>query len=315
VTGAPTLFGGGDYEGLPLVTEDGQLIQNYDNEGHWVINPTNDDYSSSINGKAYTISLHMNNISDATDYTKTRIIKSAGSNTASQHHLSWGALTGQSVSGYNGAAPSNSNFAVTATSTGFSVFGAGSDDGDPLPVELVSFTGNCADGVVDVTWTTASEYNSSHFELENSRDGITWDVVYTKDAAGQSTELTEYTYNDFHANGGDNYYRLTQVDIDGTSKTYDVINASCSQTTSGYFSIFPNPSSGSFKVILNNAEIIGDARMNVVDTKGNIVLSKSLDVKSGINMYVVNEVLAPGIYYVSVQNGDKVTVVLKHSVK
>ncbi|MDC0459471.1 GEVED domain-containing protein [Crocinitomicaceae bacterium] len=315
VTGAPTLFGGGDYEGLPLVTEDGQLIQNYDNEGHWVINPTNDDYSSSINGKAYTISLHMNNISDATDYTKTRIIKSAGSNTASQHHLSWGALTGQSVSGYNGAAPSNSNFAVTATSTGFSVFGAGSDDGDPLPVELVSFTGNCADGVVDVTWTTASEYNSSHFELENSRDGITWDVVYTKDAAGQSTELTEYTYNDFHANGGDNYYRLTQVDIDGTSKTYDVINASCSQTTSGYFSIFPNPSSGSFKVILNNAEIIGDARMNVVDTKGNIVLSKSLDVKSGINMYVVNEDLAPGIYYVSVENGDKVTVVLKHSVK
>ncbi|MDC3308668.1 T9SS type A sorting domain-containing protein [Crocinitomicaceae bacterium] len=315
VTGAPTLFGGGDYEGLPLVTEDGQLIQNYDNEGHWVINPTNDDYSSSINGKAYTISLHMNNISDATDYTKTRIIKSAGSNTASQHHLSWGALTGQSVSGYNGAAPSNSNFAVTATSTGFSVFGAGSDDGDPLPVELVSFTGNCADGVVDVTWTTASEYNSSHFELENSRDGITWDVVYTKDAAGQSTELTEYTYNDVHANGGDNYYRLTQVDIDGTSKTYDVINVSCSQTTSGYFSIFPNPSSGSFQVILNNAEIIGDARMNVVDTKGNIVLSKSLDVKSGINMYVVNEVLAPGIYYVSVQNGDKVTVVLKHSVK
>ena len=315
VTGAPTLFGGGDYEGLPLVTEDGQLIQNYDNEGHWVINPTNDDYSSSINGKAYTISLHMNNISDATDYTKTRIIKSAGSNTASQHHLSWGALTGQSVSGYNGAAPSNSNFAVTATSTGFSVFGAGSDDGDPLPVELVSFTGNCADGVVDVTWTTASEFNSSHFELENSRDGITWDVVYTKDAAGQSTELIEYTYNDVHANGGDNYYRLTQVDIDGTSKTYDVINASCSQTTSGYFSIFPNPSSGSFQVILNNAEIIGDARMNVVDTKGNMVLSKPLDVKSGINMYVVNEVLAPGIYYVSVQNGDKVTVVLKHSVK
>ena len=315
VTGAPTLFGGGDYAGLPLVTEDGQLIQNYDNEGHWVINPTNDDYNSSINGKAYTISMHMNNISDATDYTKTRIIKSAGSNTASQHHLSWAALTGQSVSGYNGAAPSNSNFAVTATSTGFSLFGAGSDDGDPLPVELVSFTGNCADGVVDVTWTTASEYNSSHFELENSRDGITWDVVYTKDAAGQSTELTEYTYNDVHANGGDNYYRLTQVDIDGTSKTYDVINVSCSQTTSGYFSIFPNPSSGSFQVILNNAEIIGDARMNVVDTKGNIVLSKPLDVKSGINMYIVNEDFAPGIYYVSVENGDKVTVVLKHSVK
>ena len=50
--------------------------------------------------------------------------------------LSWAALTGQSVE--QGI---NSNFAFTATSTGFSVFGAGSDDGDPLPVELCSFTG------------------------------------------------------------------------------------------------------------------------------------------------------------------------------
>ena len=309
VSGAPTFFGGDPMVGLPLITETGQLITNYHNEGHWEINPTGDDYQSPINAKAYTISLHMNGMTDATDYTKTRIIKSAGSNTANQHHATWAALTQQSVTG------DNSNFTLNAISTGFSVFGGGSDNGDPLPVELVSFTGDCADGVVDVTWTTASEHNSSHFELENSRDGVTWDVVYTKDAAGQSTELIEYTYNDVHANGGDNYYRLTQVDIDGTSKTYDVINVSCSQTTSGYFSIFPNPSSGSFQVILNNSEIIGDARMNVVDTKGNIVLSKSLDVKSGINMYVVNEVLAPGIYYVSVQNGDKVTVVLKHSVK
>ncbi len=309
VSGAPTFFGGDPMVGLPLITETGQLITNYHNEGHWEINPTGDDYQSPINAKAYTISLHMNGMTDATDFTKARIIKSAGSNTANQHHATWTALTQQSVTG------DNSNFTLNAISTGFSVFGGGSDNGDPLPVELVSFTGDCADGVVDVTWTTASEYNSSHFELENSRDGVTWDVVYTKDAAGQSTELIEYTYNDVHANGGDNYYRLTQVDIDGTSKTYDVINVSCSQTTSGYFSIFPNPSSGSFQVILNNAEIIGDARMNVVDTKGNIVLSKPLDVKSGINMYVVNEDLAPGIYYVSVQNGDKVTVVLKHSVK
>ena len=315
VTGAPTLFGGGAYEGLPLMAADGQLITNYDNEGHWVINPTNDDYTSTINGKAYTISLHMNGIADATDYSKTRIIKSAGSNTASQHHLSWEALTNQSVSGYNGANPSNSNFAVTATSTGFSVFGGGSDNGDPLPVELVSFNGSCNDGLVELIWETASEYNSSHFDVENSRDGIIWDVVKTIEAAGISNEMLTYKYTDVNAHGGNNYYRLTQVDIDGTSKTYDIINVSCSQTTAGYFSIFPNPSSGSFQVILNNTDIIGDAEMNVVDTKGNVVLMKSIDVKSGINMYVVDEELAPGIYYISVINGDKTTIVLKHSVK
>ena len=312
VAGAPVLSGAnGDYSGLPLITNDDQLIQNYSADGHWNIDPTGGNYESTeINSAAYEITLHCKALTvQPTDVTKVRIIKSAGSETPILNHVSW---TGLDLLSYSG---DGSDFTITAAATGFSKFGAGSDDGNALPVELVSFSGACNDGVVELIWETASEYNSSHFDVENSRDGITWDVVKTIEAAGFSNELITYGYKDFHSNSGDNYYRLTQVDIDGTSKTYDVINVSCSQTTVGYFSIFPNPSSGSFQVILNNAEIIGDARMNVVDTKGNIVLSKSLDVKSGINMYVVNEVLAPGIYYVSVQNGDKVTLVLKLSVK
>ena len=108
---------------------------------------------------------------------------------------------------------------------------------------------------------------------------------------------------------------MTQVDLDGTSKTYDIINVSCSQTAAGYFSIFPNPSSGSFQVMLNNSDIVGQAEMNIVDTKGNRVMMKSIDVKSGINMFAIDENLAPGIYYISVLNGNYSTIVLKHSVK
>ena len=168
---------------------------------------------------------------------------------------------------------------------------------------------------MELIWETASEYNSSHFDVENSRDGITWDVVKTIEAAGFSNELITYGYKDFHSNSGDNYYRLTQVDLDGTSKTYDIINVSCSQTAAGYFSIFPNPSSGSFQVMLNNSDIVGSAEMNIVDTKGNKVMMKSIDVKTGINMFAIDENLAPGIYYISVLNGNYSTIVLKHSVK
>ena len=310
VAGTPTLQDGSDYTGLPLTTDDGQLIQNYSEDGYWVINPTGDDYNSTINSASYTIDLHCKNLTvQPSDVSKVRIIKSAGSNTAGSHHASWTGLTNQSASG------SASDFTVTGTSTGFSFFGAGSDDGNALPVELVSFSGACNDGVVELIWETASEYNSSHFDVENSRDGITWDVVKTIEAAGNSNELLTYGYNDINAHSGDNYYRLTQVDMDGTSKTYDVINVSCSQTTSGYFSIFPNPSSGSFQVMLNNSDIVGQAEMNIMDTKGNKVFIKSINVKTGINMFVINENLAPGIYYVSVKNGDKTTTVLKHSVK
>ena len=225
------------------------------------------------------------------------------------NHVSWTGLDLLSSSG------TGADFTVTAAATGFSKFGAGSEDGNPLPVELVSFSGACNDGFVELIWETASEYNSSHFDVENSRDGITWDVVKTIEAAGNSNELLTYGYNDVSDHGGDNYYRLTQVDFDGTSKTYDVINVSCAQTTSGYFSIFPNPSSGSFQVMLNNSDIIGQAEMNIVDTKGNKVMMKSIDVKSGINMFAIDENLAPGIYYISVLNGNYSTIVLKHSVK
>ena len=297
VAGAPTLSGAdGAYSGLPLITNDNQLIQNYSADGYWNIDPTGGLYESTeINSAAYEITLHCKALSvQPTDVSKVRIIKSAGSENGSMNHVSWTGLDLLSSSG------TGADFTVTAAATGFSKFGAGSEDGNPLPVELVSFSGACNDGVVELIWETASEYNSSHFDVENSRDGITWDVVKTIEAAGNSNELLTYGYNDVNAHGGDNYYRLIQVDFDGTAKTYDVINVSCAQTTSGYFSIFPNPSSGSFQVMLNNSDIVGQAEMNIVDTKGNKVFMKSIDVKSGINMFVINEGLAPGIYYIEI---------------
>jgi hypothetical protein len=322
-TGLPSLSGSDNhYSGLPLITSDGQLIQNFHEDGYWEINPgststdatpADDSYSASINAKAYSITIHMNDLRDAAgenqDKDKVRILKSAGSNTSSQHHVDWAAMT------HGSSAGTNADFTVEATGIGFSLFGAGAPDSDALPVELISFTGNCADGVVDVTWTTASEFNSAYFDLEKSRDGVTWEVVNTQDAAGESTEALEYNHRDVNAYSGNNYYRLTQVDIDGTQKTYDVINVNCSETSKGYFSIFPNPSSGSFQVILNNEDVIGSAVMNMTDTKGNVVMTKAIDVKSGINMYVVNEALAPGIYYISVVNGAHATTILKHSVR
>ena len=116
---------------------------------------------------------------------------------------------------------------------------------------------------------------------------------------------------------GDNYYRLTQNDIDGASVIYEnlIINASCQSTANGYFSIFPNPSSGSFQVVMNNPDIEGVANLNITDTKGNKVFTKQIIVNSGINMYVIQEALAPGIYYIKVGNGSITTKIVKHSIR
>ena len=304
------------YTGLPLTTSDGQLIQNYDDEGYWEIVPGSsslgDSYSAPINAKGYNVSIHCNNLTGADNVTnmdrsKVRVIKSAGPN-----HSGWEALVHGSISG-----SSDGDYIVTASGTGFSFFGAGTDDDNALPVELVSFNANCNDGIVDLLWETASENNSEDFEVEYSRDGVIWNTIHTEPAAGFSTELISYSYTHMHALGGDNYYRLTQNDVDGASVTYDnlIINANCQSAATGYFSVFPNPSSGSFQVIMNNSELEGAASLNIIDTKGNKVFMKSIQVNSGINMYVIQENLAPGIYYISIENGLRSTTVVKHSIR
>ena len=246
--------------GLPLTTSDNISIQNYNTEGHWEINPTS--YSSSINSTPYTINLQMKNLAGINDRTLVRLIKAAGSANPAQHHTSWSSLT---FAANPVVGTSNSDFTVTGTSTGFSWFAGSEGSNTPLPVELLSFNGTCNEGMVDLLWQTASEFNSSHFDVEKSTDGETWRVLATVLSAGTSNELLTYQTVDNNGTQGNNYFRLRQVDNDGKEKLYDPINVSCSEVTTGYFSSFPNPSGSAFQVIVNNKDLIGVCTLNMVD--------------------------------------------------
>ena len=317
--GYAQLSGANLYAGLPLTTADGQLIQNYDDEGYWEINPGStatvggNIYSSDINSTAYNVTIHMNGLTGADGVTsmdrdKVRLIKSAGPG-----HTSWEALTHGSIGGTD----ANNDYTVTASGSGFSFFGAGTEDGNALPVELVSFNANCNDGVVDLLWETASENNSEDFEVEYSRDGVIWNTIHTEPAAGFSTELISYSYTHMHALGGDNYYRLTQNDVDGASVTYDnlIINANCQSAATGYFSVFPNPSSDVFNVLIQNTDKENSGDFKIMDTKGNIVLTKSFILFKGINIQTIQHRLLPGIYYLMIDSLSHPNEVIKISIQ
>jgi hypothetical protein len=209
------------------------------------------------------------------------------------------ALTHGSISGSE-----NSDYTVTASGTGFSFFGAGTDDGNALPVELVSFNGVCNEGVVDLVWQTASEQNSEDFEVAYSRDGVDWKTIHTEPAAGFSNTLITYNYTHEGAVSGNNYYRLTQSDIDGASVVYDnlILNANCQTTSEGYFSVFPNPSSGSLSIVSNNIDSDNAAQIKILDTKGNLIITRSLTIFKGINIHNLKLNLKPGIYYLKFES-------------
>jgi len=185
-----------------------------------------------------------------------------------------------------------------------------------LPVELLSFDGSCNDNVITLEWKTATEHNSHYFEIQKSRDGENWSSLTTVESAGNSTQELSYETKDHKAIDGNNYYKLIQYDIDGQFKEYGPINVICNGNSKGYFSIFPNPSTGDFQVILNNKKMIGEGLFIVKDTKGSEVYNQDIKVSTGINLYNISGLnLSPGVYYVSITSNGTTSETIKQIIK
>lgn len=94
---------------------------------------------------------------------------------------------------------------------------------DPLPIELVSFTGEAIQGQSHLHWRTASEQDNDHFRVLRSADLVTWEEIARLPGAGNSQILQAYHAVDDAPMEGVNYYTLLQVDLDGTSSTAPVV--------------------------------------------------------------------------------------------
>jgi hypothetical protein len=163
---------------------------------------------------------------DVTDYRGLRMANDDGAST-------WIDLGGTATSNGTGSifvplTSFNSIFTL-ANAVGFS---------NPLPVELLSFTAKIQKEVVVLDWATASEMNSDFFEVQRSTDGLTYTELGRVSAAGNSNVLVRYSFNDNQPVRGVNYYRLRQVDIDGT-ETFSPIRSV--NYIPGKVTVFPNP--------------------------------------------------------------------------
>jgi hypothetical protein len=92
-----------------------------------------------------------------------------------------------------------------------------------LPVELLYFEGYTSNSTNIIKWSTASEWNSSHFTIQNSSDVQIWNDISTINAAGNSNSKLSYNTVDLNPENRINYYRLIQYDFDGNYKIYGPI--------------------------------------------------------------------------------------------
>jgi hypothetical protein len=112
---------------------------------------------------------------------------------------------------------------------------------NPLPVQLASFSATRAGGGVHVAWATASEKNSDHFVVERSLDGRTFAEAARVAAHGTTALSHSYTSHDATAPAALLYYRLRQVDLDGTVAFSPVVTVAAADGAVADFALLPNP--------------------------------------------------------------------------
>ena len=139
-----------------------------------------------------------------------------------------------------------------------------------LPIDLTSFTAEPKEDHVLLKWTTASEENNDHFDVERSSDGVQFNAIGSLIGSGTSATAAQYMLPDRAPLNGLNYYRLKQVDLDGQFEYSDISTAFFRQKN-GPLTMVPNPGNSSVRVLL--PQKAGAMIVQVIDATGRVVLA------------------------------------------
>lgn len=166
-----------------------------------------------------------------------------------------------------------------------------------LPVTLAEFRVSADGNVAQLTWTTMVESNSSHFEIERSKDGRNWVSIGRTLANGNSASALVYSFSDKGASRGYNYYRLKMIDLDNTFAYSTIQGVKIAGDGS---SLFPNPVADKF--YLPDYGISEIREVSIFNGAGERALNVTKDFGKGISVGT----LSAGIYvaYVYCRDGS-----------
>jgi hypothetical protein len=187
----------------------------------------------------------------------------------------------------------------------------GSGGGTPQPITLLSFDAKPNGNKVDIAWSTASEINNDYFVVERSKNASDFDKVATIKGAGNHNGILNYTTVDANPFNGVSYYRLKQVDFDGTVSYSEIRIVSIDKASTGLLSIslYPNPTDGE-KVKLNVANLPSNSTISyqINSMLGlQITEAKAQLVSSGTYTDLIEtNNLAEGVYFISINVDGKV---------
>lgn len=256
------------------------------NNGYWTIsasnNPTSGNYDMTLYNQAFT--------NASSGWT---VMKNPGGG--------WGLYNGTCVI-------CTPNAVMRLGMNGFSDF-ATAQSPSPLPLQLLQFEAFGKLNQVNIYWTTTSEKEVSHFELERSLNETDFEKIALIDAHNNPAAINHYMYEDKNVSSNVvYYYRLKQMDVNGFYKYSDIKTAELNENND-VFTLSPNPYTKSTSVQYY-LDFEADITIDVIDPTGNIVKNiVHQNQQKGFYMFNLNlhEVTtAEGIYTVRFSNNGKV---------
>jgi hypothetical protein len=174
-------------------------------------------------------------------------------------------------------AANNSGLALDANLMKGQQFMIVNDNGQPsevpyangfLPVEMLSFQADrIGNDDVLLTWETAKELNNDKFVIEKKRNNGEFEAIGEVKGAGTTDQVQHYTFTDNAGLSDQNYYRLKQLDVDGSITYSDIVEIGFDAYANDRFVVYPSPATDHtfLKAI---SELDGDYRVSVLDLSG-----------------------------------------------
>ena len=192
-----------------------------------------------------------------------------------------------------------------------------------VPVELTSFVANVIDGNVVLNWITATELNNSGFEIQKGSHTSTslnvtdWESIGFVNGNSTTTEKSFYSFADQSPVAGKSFYRLKQIDFDGSFEYSNIVEVDFSLPIEFLLEQnYPNPFNPSTTIRYSIPSVLSTTGRNlnvvlkVYDVLGNEIAELVNEEKPAGN-YEVNfdaSKLSSGVYFYQLQASDLETI-------
>lgn len=191
--------------------------------------------------------------------------------------------------------------------TSFSPFKlASATSSSPLPVNLISFSGEVVNKQIELNWETASEINNDYFSIEKSLDGINYEEINKVKGSGNSSLPIQYLYIDENPFIGTFYYRLKQVDFNGTYEYSSAISVYYEADTESMFTILSDKLTPSTLQFIVSGSANQSLTFDVIDLSGKICHTEQYTIHQNNELITMtlSSQLRSGMYVLRMHSGN-----------